>query len=350
MIWNEEYGTIQKSKGVMGMVFLVIGLGSMGKRRIRLLEQYINNKKYSHRDWKIIGVDDNEDRRKEAEKLYRIETYPESEEAFRKNNIHCAIISSPPLSHSSIIAKCLEEKLHVFTELNLVDEGYDDNIALAKKQGCVLFLSSTFMYRREIQYIKEKVRGRLLKAAYHYHIGQYLPDWHPWETYHDFFAGQKRTSGCRELFAIELPWLTDVFGKVVSVQAVHKKMSELEIDYDDTYQVLLEHESGMIGNLAVDIVSPKAGREFELWGEGFYIEWRGTPNSLKIYDEEVKGLKQIDLYDHIEHTAGYSQFVVENAYYEELVNFMNVINGRQEPRHTFEKDQEILRLIDWIEE
>ena len=111
MIWNEEYGTIQKSKGVMGMVFLVIGLGSMGKRRIRLLEQYINNKKYSHRDWKIIGVDDNEDRRKEAEKLYRIETYPESEEAFRKNNIHCAIISSPPLSHSSIIAKCLEEKL-----------------------------------------------------------------------------------------------------------------------------------------------------------------------------------------------------------------------------------------------
>ena len=35
-------------------------------------------------------------------------------------------------------------------------------------------------------------------------LGQYLPDWHPWESYKSFFVSNKKTNGCRELFAIEL--------------------------------------------------------------------------------------------------------------------------------------------------
>lgn len=231
-----------------------------------------------------------------------------------------------------------------------MDEGYNENIAMAENQRNVLFLSSTLMYRKETQYIKEVIRSRASNAVYHYHIGQYLPDWHPWESYHDFFAGHRRTNGCRELFAIELPWLADAFGEIISVQAVHRKMSKLEIDYDDTYQVLLEHKTGIIGNLAVDVVIPKAGREFEVWGEGFYLEWKGTPDSLKEYDEDTKRLKQIELYDYVEHMEGYSQFVIENAYYEELVNYIDVVKGRQKPRYTFEMDKKILQLIDRIEE
>ena len=69
---------------------------------------------------------------------------------------------------------------------------------------------------------------------------------------------------------------------------------------------------------------------------------------MKIYDEDTKSLKQIDLYNHAEHMEGYNQFVVENAYYEELVNFINIINGRQGPMHTFEKDQESLFCRAWI--
>ncbi|WP_286152670.1 Gfo/Idh/MocA family protein [Sporofaciens musculi] len=332
------------------MIFLVIGLGSMGRRRVRLLKQYISNGKYSGKEWKIIGTDFSEVRRKEAEALLGIETYMGLEDAIQKNSVDCAIISSPPLSHSSIIKECLKQKLHVFTELNLVDEGYNENIAMAENQRNVLFLSSTLMYRKETQYIKEVIRSRASNAVYHYHIGQYLPDWHPWESYHDFFAGHRRTNGCRELFAIELPWLADAFGEIISVQAVHRKMSKLEIDYDDTYQVLLEHKTGIIGNLAVDVVIPKAGREFEVWGEGFYLEWKGTPDSLKEYDEDTKRLKQIELYDYVEHMEGYSQFVIENAYYEELVNYIDVVKGRQKPRYTFEMDKKILQLIDRIEE
>ena len=69
-----------------------------------------------------------------------------------------------------------------------------------------------------------------------------------------------------------------------------------------------------MGTLAVDVVTPRAGREFEVWGEGFYLEWGGTPDSLRLYNGDTGELEPVPLYEHVEYTEGYSQFVVENAY------------------------------------
>ncbi|MDE6927475.1 MAG: hypothetical protein K2P06_01985, partial [Muribaculaceae bacterium] len=66
---------------------------------------------------------------------------------------------------------------------------------------------------------------------YIYHVGQYLPEWHPWENYQDFFVGDKRTNGCREIMAIEFPWLIETFGEIREVSVLHDKMSHLNIDY-----------------------------------------------------------------------------------------------------------------------
>ena len=57
------------------MNFLVIGLGSMGKRRVRLLKKYIENRKDDLcGEWKVAGVDSNPDRRKEAALQFHMET------------------------------------------------------------------------------------------------------------------------------------------------------------------------------------------------------------------------------------------------------------------------------------
>jgi hypothetical protein len=41
------------------------------------------------------------------------------------------VISTSPLSHAAIINKALKASCHVFTELNLVDDMYEENIRLA---------------------------------------------------------------------------------------------------------------------------------------------------------------------------------------------------------------------------
>ena len=45
-----------------------------------------------------------------------------------------------------IIGELLDAGLPVFTELNLVDDGYDELTAKAKEKGLPLFLSSTMLY------------------------------------------------------------------------------------------------------------------------------------------------------------------------------------------------------------
>lgn len=331
------------------MKILVIGLGSMGQRRVRLLKQYIEENVQKKKAWEIIGVDSNEERCKQSKVLYGIETYLSFNEALVNADIDCAIISTSPHTHAGIIKKCLENQLHVFSEINLLAEGYDDNIHLAEERERVLFLSSTFMYRKEIQYIKEVVQKENFQGLYRYHIGQYLPEWHPWESYKNFFVERKDTNGCREMFAIELPWLIDTFGEIKAVHSIHTKVSNLEINYDDSYHVLIEHTSGVIGNLSVDIVTPKAGRELEVWSEGFQIEWKGTPDSVTRFDKVTGTFEKISLYEKVDHKEGYNHFVVENAYYDELVNFIHSVQKVEQPRYSFEKDKEILFWIDEIE-
>ena len=324
------------------MNIVVIGLGSMGRRRIRLIKQYNDS-------YKIIGVDLNKERRIASESEFGIDTIDSLEEAIKNNNLDSAIICTSPLSHSKLIKLCLENNLHVFTELNLVTDGYDENIQLAEEKNRVLFLSSTFLHRAEIKQINNVVKMHDERLNYTYHIGQYLPDWHPWESYRDFFVGDKRTNGCREIFAIELPWLIEVFGNIKDIVVRKSKISSLNIDYNDNYMVILEHESGHIGMLAVDIVSRKAVRNLEVFGENLYLSWDGSAEGLKMMDIEKKKEENILLYEKVDQLNQYSKFVVENAYYDEIVSFFNVISNNIEPIYDFEKDKIILDLIDRIE-
>lgn len=324
------------------MKIIVIGLGSMGKRRIRLLQQY-------DKTIDIIGIDTSAERRKQAEELYGIHTLDDLQNVEAKI-YDCAFIATSPLSHSQLIKQCLLRDMNVFTEINLVADGYDENIKLASNKGKVLFISSTFLYREEIQYINSMVKKSDSPINYSYHIGQYLPDWHPWEDYNNYFVGDKRTNGCREIFAIEFPWLLNIFGDIKSFYCLKGKNSNLQVDYPDNYIVCIEHKNGTKGSLLVDVVSRKAVRNLEIFSEDLYLSWDGTPEGLCYYDYKNKKNFFINLYDEINRKDGYSSFIVENGYLHEIEAFFLQIKERKKPIYDFETDKKTLRIIDRIGE
>jgi predicted dehydrogenase len=324
------------------MTVVVIGLGSMGRRRIRLLKKYDS-------ELKIIGIDTSEERRKQSEEEYGIMTAENFADISVRQEADCAFVSTSPLSHAELINTCLKNDIHVFTELNLVDTMYDENIRLAKEKDKVLFLSSTFLYRKEVEYIYDKIHGYDGKVNYLYHVGQYLPDWHPWESYKNFFVGKKETNGCREFMAIDLPWIVNVFGNVKSIKAVGDKISDLDVDYPDNYLLLIEHENGNKGTIAVDIVSRKASRNLEVFGEQIYITWDGTPQGLSWYDFEQKKDIKINMYETVDKRSDYAATIIEDAYYSEICNFFRVIAQKEKPKYSFEKDREVLKIIDYVE-
>lgn len=325
------------------MNVVVIGLGSMGKRRISLLG---NRNDIQH----IYGLDTREDRRKKAEEIFHIQTYQSLEDMINiQKDVSCAFICTSPLTHKSIIELCLKNGLHVFTEINLLSDGYQENMELAKKNNKVLFLSSTFLYRKEIQRIQNEVRLQENKVNYVYHVGQYLPEWHPWEDYRQFFVGDRRTNGCREIMAIEFPWLVEVFGEIQNALVMHDKMSHLKIDYSDNYMILLEHDGGNKGVVVIDIVCPKAVRNLEVYSEDLYLVWGGTPGSLRKYDNETKKFKDICLYNYVKHKEEYQETVIENAYADEIDDFISAIFSNHVQKYGFEKDYDVLEWIDRIE-
>ena len=321
---------------------MIVGLGSMGRRRARLLQKYDSS-------IVIVGVDTQEERRKQAEKELGIQMAESIEAACKSMGMSVAFISTSPLSHASIIKECLSYNFHVFTELNLTDAGYDENLRIAEEKGRVLFLSSTPLYRKEIQCIKETVKSCKQALSYVYHVGQYLPDWHPWENYKDFFVGKKATNGCREIMAIEFPWIIDTFGEIKSVYASSSKNSTLDIDFLDSFQIVFEHESGHKGMICIDVVSRKAVRNLEIFGEELYLTWNGTPSGLIRYDYKQKKECQIKLYETVDKRSDYSASIIEDAYFSEISNFMDVVKGSSVAKYSFEKDKKVLSIIDRIE-
>lgn len=320
------------------MKIVVIGLGSMGKRRIRLIKELFPL-------YDICGVDSREDRQKEAKDILGINSFNQISDV--PKDVECAFVCTSPLSHASIIKECLNNKWNVFTEINLVDDDYEDNIELAKANDCKLFLSSTFLYREETRFIRSRIDHEH-RWNYVYHIGQYLPDWHPWEKIGDYFIGNKRTNGCREILAIELPWLIKTFGTVSSVESRADKITDLAIDYNDNYCIQVTHENGNKGMLIVDVVNPIAVRLFHAYTEGKYISWDGTPDSLYEYDNDQKTMNSVQLVEDTEHLEGYSSFIVENAYKNEIKAFFNVVNDNMKAEYGFIDDLVTLKVIDSI--
>lgn len=321
----------------------VIGLGSMGKRRIRLI-------KSNFPEINIVGVDNSVERCEEVKSLFNINTFNDSNDFFESDNFEAVFISTPPLTHAKLINQALDYDLNVFTEINLVNDMYDENINLANEKSLNLFLSSTQLYRKEIKFIDSKVKKSDNVTNYIYHIGNYLPDWHPWENYKNFFVGDKRTNGCREILAIELPWIIEVFGDINQIHVSKNKITNLEIDYPDSFFITISHKNKSKGVLIVDLASRNAVRNLEIINEDMYISWDGSPQGLQEFDIESQELKNIDLYDEISSENNYNQTIIENAYLEEIKDFFNVLKSKKDcGLYSFEKDKYVLDIIDIIE-
>ncbi|MEO1772997.1 Gfo/Idh/MocA family protein [Candidatus Enterococcus ferrettii] len=319
----------------------IIGLGSMGKRRLRLIQDNFSEKI-------VCGIDTNLSRRQEVNAEYNITVFENLEEAKEKFDIDSVFVCTSPATHETIIIQALNLDCHVFTEINLMNSYYEKITDLSKKLKKVLYLSSTFLKREEINYIKARLKNKN-NYIYRYHVGQYLPDWHPWENYQDFFVSNKLTNGCRELLAIEFPWITETFSDIEKVESYSRSISNLQLDFPDTYSLLLRHSNGVIGTITVDIVSRTAKRDLTIISEEDQIEWGGNPNNLLAWDMNSSTMKKIELYKEIQHDDNYSHTIIEDAYLEEIREFFDVVSGDTISEYTFEKDDKIINLINQIE-
>ena len=321
------------------MRILIVGLGSMGKRRIRLLSQLIP-------ECEFICVDNNHVRLEQLKKDGYIGFNLLSDAIALHPKL--AFVCTSPGHHAEIILQLISKHIHVFTELNLISDKYDEIIKESKAKNVKVFMSNTMLYDKQIISIGTELKKRN-KLTYIYHVGQYLPNWHPWESYKDFFIGKKETNGCREILAIQLPWIIRLFGKVKKFSVIKKKNSSLDIDFYDTFIISMEHENGNSGVFICDVIASNAVNYLEVMGENLHIRWEGTPETLLSFDNESRKMKVLKSYDSIEHVDGYANIINEDQYRDEIKAFLDWIYENKQPLYSFKDDSYTLDLIDAIE-
>lgn len=327
------------------MRVLVIGLGSMGKRRIR------NLKAIGIRH--IAGFDIRNDRLVDANNKYGISTFSSFEDAISKFQPDAAVISTSPQFHMDYAYPLTEARIPHFIEASVVDETKIYELAARiTSEKLVVAPSCTMSYfpgpKLVSELIAKNIIGKVL--SFTHHVGQWLPDWHPWEDISEFYVSNRSTGGAREIVPFELTWLNKIFGTPKVLSASVKKLSKLEADIDDYYNFTLEYSDEILANITIDVLSrPKATRELRIIGSEGVIEMSGDEGLVRYCNLDNPDWTVVSL---ARGTVQDGYIYPEEPYIQELMAFLSAVehsNPKEFP-NTLEEDYQILRLLIDIEQ
>lgn len=324
---------------------LVIGLGSMGKRRIR------NLKNLGVSD--LVGVDQRFDRRQEVENIYRIHTFDSVEEAIQTFQPDFLVISTSPESHMKFALIARDKGIDAFIEASVTDlETIQQLAETADTSKNLLIPSSSMRYFPGPALIRKIVaEGRVGRPIHFtYTTGQKLEDWHPWEPIADYYVSKRETGGAREIVPFELTWLCEIFGLPKVVSSTVMKLSELEAQIDDYYNFVLSFPSGLVGNITIDVISsPLATREFRLHCTEGTVHFSGDRNLVQVFN--VDSTKSID---HVLDSGTKQDEYInpEEPYIQEMRAFLDAILSRDVSMfpNNLANDAQMLRLLAGIEQ
>lgn len=319
------------------MNYLVIGLGSMGKRRIRcLMANGIPNTN-------ILGYDLKADRRSEVENKYKVTTTSDFN-SIKLSDYRAIIISTPPDAHMEYALQAVKASVPMFIEASVIDEGMESLHQLSEENNVIVYPSCTMKYFQGPKLIKELIENNTIGQvfAWQYQSGQYLPDWHPWESIQDFYVSKRITGGCREIVPFELVWLVDLFGNLAELSGLKSKLSDINADIDDIYLLQLKHKSGILGQLIVDVVSRTPVRTIRITGSKGTIEWDDGQKTIRHFTKETNQWETIKLsLGSVE-----KEYInPEEPYISEIKDFLTCVEHKTQPYYTLQDDYEMLQIL-----
>lgn len=260
---------------------LVAGLGSIGRRHLRLLRAAL-----PEADIRVLRHSGCDEAIEHANGCF---SQLEEACAFAPD---LAVIASPAPFHIVTATALAERGAHLLIEKPVSDNftGVAELIALcdARRQVCQVgynlrFLETLQCFRTEI------VAGRIGTVhAVRCEIGQYLPDWRPDADYRTTVSAQKALGGGVLLeLSHELDLLRWVFGEVDWLSAWLGRQSTLEIDVEDCAMLQIGFASGPVAQLGMDFLRRDATRICTVLGAEGSLRWDAVAGRVDHFDPEA---------------------------------------------------------------
>ena len=319
------------------MKYLIAGLGSIGRRHFRNLIALGEKDIVLLRSHRATLPDD-------ELAGYPVET--DLAEALRKHKPDAVIVSNPTAFHLETAIPAARAGCAILLEkpISYSMHGLDELQAAVGKSGARVLVGFQFRFHpglaRAKQLISDGEIGRVISA--HVHFGEYLPAWHPWEDYRKGYAARADMGGgvvltqCHSLDY--LPWL---IGKVESVWGFTAKISDLEVDVDDTAKIGLRFEGGALGSLHLDYNQQPPEHYFTIIGTNGTLKWNLSDGAARIYRPEKKDWDVYPL------PAGWERNVM---FMEQMKHFVEVVHDRTAPSCSLEDGIRVMKLISAVYE
>ena len=196
-----------------------------------------------------------------------------------------AIVASPATFHAqhsitlikANIPVLIEKPLTVSdAEADLILQNVNDSKTPVAVAYCLRYLPSMQQVKKIFD---EQVIGQLYNA--YIEVGQYLPDWRPDKYYRDSVSASKHLGGGALLeLSHELDYAQKLLGTFHLEHAILRYSEELQLDVEDTADMLLSTPQGTIINIHLDFLQKKAYRKCRFVGDRGGIEWDLIKNEV----------------------------------------------------------------------
>jgi predicted dehydrogenase len=296
---------------------LVVGLGSIGRRHAR--------------NWAALAPGDLAAVRQRKTPLpeslgFDVTEYTDLNEALDRERPDVVFVTNPTILHVETACKAVQAGGHVFIEkpLGSALDGVADLLHTARSARKVLMVGYNLRFHPGLARLKALLDadaiGKVVSARAE--VGEYLPDWHPWEDYRGGYSARRDLGGGPVLtFSHELDALCWLLGPPRRVTAIAGHASSLELDVEDVAEIALEFETGVVGSVHVDYVRRPPRRTIEVVGERGVLRWEYERNRIEHYSIETRQWR-------IE--QGDARYERNRMYLDELRHFVQSVRGEIE--------------------
>jgi predicted dehydrogenase len=309
---------------------LVAGFGSIAQRHVRNLRTLTPLEVVAYR----VG---GEPLPEEFQGDWITETTDLEEALSRRPD--AALVCSPPRHIMEVALRLARAGCPLFIEkpLSHTMEGVAELVSLVREQSLVSLMGYNLRYQPGLQLVKALLdEGRIGRVvSLRVQVGQYLPDWHPWEDYRKGYSARRDLGGGVITDLIhEIDYVRWLGGEVHRVVCFADHVSRLEIDTEDVAEILLGFESGAIGSVHVDYVQRAPTRGCQIIGDEGTIVWDDSAGEVRLFEAD----------DSEWQTFRQEGFERNDMYLAEMKHFLDCLEGRAEPVVDVGEGAEVLRI------
>ena len=257
-----------------------------------------------------------------------------------------AVIANPAPYHLDTATCLAKSGIHLLVEKPLSDgiQGVKRLLQLCQDSKITLLVGYNLRFLPSLQQFKKYCHSGIIGriCSVQCVVGQYLPSWRQNIDYRLTVSSRKKLGGGVLLeLSHEIDYLRWIFGEIESVLAASDKLSDLEIDVEDTAHLLFYFKKDKNGkqiraSLNMDFIRHDAVRQCVAIGTKGTLRWNGLTGTVDAFKQNMGSWQKLFCHNSDRN----------DSYIAEWKHFLRCIIGEESPSVSGKDGLRVLEIIE----